>query len=114
MKNNEDNIMMRVRSRFPEGSTEFKPGSDRDWIFNVYGKTPEADPFGESFPRDTTLPELEVEPEPAAAPAEPEPKDTLAYKMKHPQKATVMPKVWTAMKPGEGGDDLGERQPINW
>ena len=111
MKDNSDNIMMGVRNRFPEGSTEFNPGSDRDWIFNVYGKTPAADPFHEDAPRE---PVPELVDEPTAATAAPE-ASTLACKLQHPSKGVEIPKVWKPMKPGEGigSDDFGNK-PIDW
>jgi hypothetical protein len=110
-----DNIMMKVRNRFPEGNTEFKPGTDRDWIFNVYGATPEADPFNESVPRADVVSELaEDETADIEQPVIEQP--TFSQPSKSMVKASLGSMNpnghWSVGKPTDGYDDLGEIKPM--
>jgi hypothetical protein len=113
MRGNDDNVMMKVRNRFPEGNTEFKPGSDRDWIFNVYGATPEADPFNESVPRDDIIPELTDDDPDIKEPVIEQP--TFSPPSKSMVKASLGSMNpnghWSVAKPDEY-DDFGEIKPM--
>ena len=113
----EDNIFLKVRRRYPEGAP-IEPGSDRDWIYNVWGKTAEADPFNESASRVDVPLELDTEEEPAETEVtEPDP-TTLEYELKYPapKRAEIL-KVWKPMRPGENlgvADDFAGNKPIEW
>ena len=110
----EENIFLQVRQAYPEGAP-CKPGTDRDWIYNVWGTTEEANPLNEGLGDPLVAGDLEAPMMEPVQPAAPEPwaEPEQANPMIKAALGSIKPSGSMVVAQPMQNDDFG-LQPISW